>query len=175
MQSCRLECGARRLFSQPHSFVPGQDAASQRNPVELRPPLVLLLEETALLAPLRSQKVPSSALVDTASDVVEVPVSTSSTVPPPVFRISGFQKTEYRTDGLNVEHPTQTSRLGNGDHVEKLRTLICKGECVTAFGSFAGVKKNCSSDRLSVPSLDFYGKLAVLLYLFDGFHRDKIA
>lgn len=141
------------------------------SPGELTPPLTWRLERGLSPAPLHPQKVPSLAPIDTAIYVVKVSVSTISTNLLPVFKISDFERTEYRADVLNADHPAQAVRLTDLDRVEKLRNMFRESSRVSDFGSFSMAKKNALSDRLSVPRLAVYGKLAVPLFFVNGFHR----
>lgn len=111
---------------------------------------------------------PASA--DTATNVVEVPVSTTI-IPPPDLKISNFEKMKYRSEVLNADHFTQAASRTHSNHVEKVCTVVRVSSWVNGLGSFSVAKKNTPSDCFSVCVSAVNGKLEVPLYLFDGFHR----
>lgn len=76
---------------------------------------------------------------------------------------------EYKTDVLSAEHPPQTARVTNPDHVEKLPTMARDGRWVSGFGSFSVADKNPLSGRLSFPPPAVEGKLSVTPYFVDSF------
>lgn len=83
-------------------------------PEENAPPALLCSPESLLPVP-----------VDTATDALQVPVSTA-TIPAPVFKISVFEKSEYRADVLDAAYPAQAGRLVDLNHVEKLCIMFLK-------------------------------------------------
>lgn len=111
----------------------------------------------------------SLAPVDTATDILKALVSTT-TIPPGVFKIFDFEKTEYRAGALNADYSAQAVRVADLGHVEKVRTMVCEGRCVNDFGSLSVAEKNPLLDPLSIPPSAADGKLSVPLYLLDGSH-----
>lgn len=108
--------------------------------------------------------------VQTATAVHEIPVSTA-TISPLVSKISDIEKTEYRVEVLNADHPAWAARLTDPEHLEKLRTMFRVSRWVSDFSSFAVAEKNPPSDCLSVPPPGVDGMLAGPLYLVNSFLR----
>lgn len=86
-------------------FDPGPDAAPARTSKELAPLSTLPLEEIISEAPLRPQRILPPAPIHKTTEVVEGPISATPTIPPPVFKISDFQKIEYIADTPDAAHP----------------------------------------------------------------------
>lgn len=55
------------------------------------------------------QNVLLPALVNAAVDVVKLSVFAFLTIRPPLFKTSGLQKTEHRSEALNADHDAQTA------------------------------------------------------------------
>lgn len=47
--------------------------------------------------------------------------------PPPVFKTSEIEKTEYGADVLNADRPAQGAPFIDPDHVKKLRPMVHDG------------------------------------------------
>lgn len=113
--------------------------------------------------------------MDIATDVVKVPVSPTSTILPPVFKISDFEKCEYSTDVLNADRRAQTGPHTDLEHVEKLRRKVHESRWMSEFGSFSVAEKNALLVCFIVPPSIVDGKLAVRLYLVDECHRSAVS
>lgn len=79
---------------------------------------------------------PPPALVIPSADVLQAPICTA-TIHPPVFKIYGFEKTEYKGDVLSAVHPTQTADPADPGRVESLCGMVCGGRWVNDFGAFS--------------------------------------
>lgn len=112
----RLVC---QSFLQPWIFVPRQDKALARTPRGLASLSKLRLEDFFSSSLLRPQNTFPPRFVDTATVVVELPVSSTSIILPPAVKISGFEQTYYRADALSDDYPAQTTRFTSLDHVKK--------------------------------------------------------
>lgn len=109
--------------------------------------------------------------IDESEDPVKAPVSDSSAASGLVFTISDFVKIEHGADVLNIDQPAQAARLIGPAHVETIRAMVRESGWVSELSAFSVAEKNLSSDRrVQLPPL-VHGKLAVPLYLIDGFHR----
>lgn len=113
MQSRLLERQARNSFSQRQSFRPPLRSDSAEKFISFA------AEKFLLPTPLHLQNIPPPALVDAATDVVEVPLSTSSTVLQPVLRIVALETTHYKADVSSADRPGQAAVLTDPDHFEK--------------------------------------------------------
>lgn len=105
-------------------FVSEQDTAPATTPGELARSSTLSQKNALSPAPAHFQNAPSPALVDTATNVVEVLDFTTSIVLPSVLKISDFGKIEYRADVS-----TLTNRLRT--YAAPIRTMLKK--CATGF------------------------------------------
>lgn len=131
MESLHLaySCASWRVELASHSrsrrfFVPEQDAAPARASNELASSSTTPRDQILSSTPLSSQTIPPLAPLDTATNIAEDPFYNPSSILPPVFKISNFEKTECRAHGLDAEQPLQTACLIDADHVEKLRTTV---------------------------------------------------
>lgn len=91
-------------------LVPGPIAVPAESPKKIESPPTSPLEESPLPAPTCSSDIPPLLSVDTATDAGKLLVC-STTIPPLVFEISHFEKSEYRADVLNADHASQAVRL----------------------------------------------------------------
>lgn len=151
-------------------FVLVPDAARVVSSKELAPSSTSSLEGKSSHVPLRPPRTSPLAPVDTLTDVLKALISTV-TIPPPVFKISDFEKIEYRANFLNADHPAQASCFTDPGHVEKLSIVFRESKWWSKFGSFSVARKSSLSDRLSVLFSAFGGRLILPLYPCDGFHR----
>lgn len=117
--------------------VPEQDPAPVGTPEETASSSMSSLEEVSLFTPIHPQNIPPLALSETATSVVEVFIFTTSTILPPVLKISDFEKIEYRADVFNADQPAQAARLTDLDHVNKAGTTALTGRSVADFSSFS--------------------------------------
>lgn len=88
--------------------------------------VLLLCCWKTFLHPLRSnhKKIPPPASVDTSTDLVGDLVSTIATALLPVFKSSGFVKTEKNAIVLDVDHFALAARLTDPYLIQKLRILV---------------------------------------------------
>lgn len=101
------------------TIVPGQNAAPARTFRERASRSSLPMEGVFSPALLHPHKTPLPAPVNTATDVVEGRVSTTSDIRSPISKISNSVKTEYREDVLSADHAARAARLIDSDMSKK--------------------------------------------------------
>lgn len=124
MQSGVLNRRARQFLRQPQRFWFRGRIRSGEDIKRARAFLISPLKGILSSVLLHLQKFLALAPVDETTDVVEKPVSTTSTIPSPVFKIFDFEKINYRADVLDAEHSAQDIRLTHPEHVEKMRVMV---------------------------------------------------
>lgn len=166
-----LKRRAPRSFLQPQSFCPWTRRCSDETFQRARVSFYLASGRSVLTSSTPSKSILPPAPVDAAADVDEDLVSTTSTLSPPVFRISDFEKIETIAEVLIADHPAQTAGLTDQEHVKKLQITVRESKRVNNLGSISVAGKNALSNRLSVPTPAVNGKYDILLDLFDACHR----
>lgn len=149
--------------------VPCESPAPAGASKELAPSSTLPLEE--LFRPLRCFNKPFGRPLPLTRPLL---LSRSSSTPLlPFFHRSSRSQTlrilKYKADTLNADHLAGAARLTESDPIRRLRTMFRVGRWATDFRSLPVEEKNPPSHRLLVPPSAAVCRLAVPLYLIDGF------
>lgn len=152
MHSCLLEHQARQSFRQPRCFRLRTRPSSDENSKRSRASYYLAAGRNLLARFTLLTTFPPRASIGTATDVFEVLVSSSSTTPSSAFKISGFEKIQYRADVSDAPRLAQAAHLIHANNVEALRIVILESRWVNDCGSLSVLEKNPLSHCLLDPS-----------------------
>lgn len=174
MQLRLLERRALQSFSPPRNSCVRTTRSSSGFPQRTRPSFPFTTGRKPFTCSASSNKSSVSCSCGPMHGFFEISGSTT-TIPAPIFKVSDFEKMEYRKDVLNVHTAVQTIHFGDPNHVRKPRIMVREGRWLKAVGLFSVEEKKPSSNRLSLLPTAVFGKVLVPNYLFDGFHRRAVS